>query len=1544
MSQFNIESFAADPSAESSSIQYAKKQELLELASHLSLVTRTSMRKKEILNLILEHYVRVGRLGPEANQYMTRDPLVLTHDQQLEYERISLEKQKLQAQKLESEERIALERFKVESQKLESERQITERKLESDRQLEKIRLEFKVEKARMQLASEKEKERLEQEKERLAHEASLAIRFEQEKARLSRENREHEISVLESQEKPFDLAKNSKLVPAFTDYDPEDYFKTFEETALHLNWPRDQWVWLLRPKLTGKAAKVCRHLENTTDYDSVKQAILNAFSISVEGYRQSFRNKTKFTTQTYVEFASDKLREFRKWLKSAAVSTFAELENLIVLEEFKRKLPLNISMYLEDREEKELLKAASLADTYSLIHKVGSSKRPDQNVKPFPAKSSETLNDTAKGSNVVRCSYCKKEGHTIRNCPDPKCKTALPFRNPFNPFLNFKNKTESQSKPVSHIHVEKSEDLFEDYTFDGTVALSENERKHKVRILRDTGGSQSLLLRRALPKVEANMTNDSVITVDLTGMSTVPLANIYLDCPIKKGNVLVGIRDVDFPVSGVTLLLCNDLAGRLVTPNVIVTEKPMGETLELDPDCSVNPSLVVTRSQKNPVDETPVTSIDLEVPNVMSRDNLVKAQKQDNTLSKLHDQAVSSSEVSKSPCFYHESDLLMRFYRPPNRSSEDTWSEKRQIVLPLSVRHTVMEIAHDAYGGHLGVHKTYSKILNCFYWPNMKRDVAEFVRTCHTCQISGKPNQAIPKAPLQPILVPDEPFSKIIIDNVGPLPKTKRGNQYLLTVMCPTTRYPIAIPLRNISAKNIANALMKVFTNFGIPKEIQSDRGSNFTSDLFTKILKELNIKQTLSAAYHPESQGALERWHQTFKSMLRKFCVESKLEWDEGIDFLLFAIREVPQESIGFSPFEMLFGRSVRGPLSVIKEEWLNMPSDSTQTIQQYMDKLKRTLKEVREIARKNLKGQQLVMKEHYDKGSKVRKFKPNDLVLAYLPVPSSPLKAKFSGPYSVVKNVNNNTYIIRTPDRRKPTQIIHVNLLKAYNSRDTGTGSNETAVNLNFKVEIAKEDKPLEDLIPSSMQTNTEVLNNLHFFLNHLSPEHSQDIKDLISAHPTLFNDFPRKSGVLLHDIELVPGTTPIRQHAYRVGPDRKKKMKEEVEYLLRHGLARPSKSPWASPCILVPKEGGSFRFCTDFRKVNNVTIKDLPLIDDLIDSVGQATFVTKLDLLKGYYQVGLTERAKLISAFITPFGLFEYEVMPFGLTNAPSTFQRLVNFIIQDLEGVFCYLDDIIIIAQTWEEHLLRLKSLFLRLKEAGLTINLKKSVFCKATVTYLGHIVGNGNVHPKTANIDAILNCPVPTTRKSLQRFLGLASYYRRFCRNFSSVAAPLTSLTSPKVEFRWTDECQASFEAIKLFLCNNPVLKSPDFNRPFILQIDACDSGAGGVLLQDNPDGVLHPVSYTSSKFKPHQRTYSTIEKEALSLVLALQKYECYLQGASEISVFTDHNPLVFLEKMKSHNQRLLRWSLYLQKFPLKIRHIKGTQNVIADTLSRFSSP
>ena len=172
-------------------------------------------------------------------------------------------------------------------------------------------------------------------------------------------------------------------------------------------------------------------------------------------------------------------------------------------------------------------------------------------------------------------------------------------------------------------------------------------------------------------------------------------------------------------------------------------------------------------------------------------------------------------------------------------------------------------MAHNA-DSHLGVSKTYKRITNDFFWPNIKKDIHKFVTECHICQVVGKPNETIPKVPLNPIEVPNEPFSKIIIDCVGPLPKTSRGNQYILTVLCPTTRYPLAFPLRNICAKNIVKKLLNVFTTYGFPKEIQSDRGTNFTSNLFKEALASFNVKHTLASPYHPQSQGALERHHQT--------------------------------------------------------------------------------------------------------------------------------------------------------------------------------------------------------------------------------------------------------------------------------------------------------------------------------------------------------------------------------------------------------------------------------------------------------------------------------------------------------------------------------------------------------------------------------------------------------------------------------------------------------------------------------------------------------
>ena len=255
----------------------------------------------------------------------------------------------------------------------------------------------------------------------------------------------------------------------------------------------------------------------------------------------------------------------------------------------------------------------------------------------------------------------------------------------------------------------------------------------------------------------------------------------------------------------------------------------------------------------------------------------------------------------------------------------------------------------------------------------------------------------------------------------------------------------------------------------------------------------------------------------------------------------------------------------------------------------------------------------------------------------------------------------------------------------------------------------------------------------------------------------------------------------------------------------------------------------------------------------------------------------------------------------------------------------------------IGQNVADHVTSLRKVFDRLRQADLTVHLSKSEFGKAEVTYLGHTIRYGRISPIDIKIRDILNIPVPQNIRSLRRFLEMAGYYRKFCKTFSDVALPLTQLLSKKSKFVWT----LSFEQIKSLLCSGPLLKAPDFSQPFSLAVDASNVGIGSVLLQVDSDNIEHPVSYFSRKFNSCQRNYSTVEKENLALVLSLHHFDVYASSSCYLFVvYIDHNPLAFLHRMKSKNRRLLYWSLILQEYNLDIRHVRGIDNVCADTLSR----
>ena len=1277
---------------------------------------------------------------------------------------------------------------------------------------------------------------------------------------------------------------------------------------------------------------------------------------------------------------------------------FDRLRELILLEEFKRCVNDDVKTHLDDHKIHTLSEAAIVADDYSLTHKYSVQRFVEHGGKrSTEAKASSTSNAQSSYTNVsgsdtkpkpdqkqepvtfstITCAYCKRKGHLINKCKVLERKNK---NNQVGLLSSISSKDDSFSTVDSHsdqkLRSDSVSEEFKPFIMKGFVSLPFGDASPQpITILRDTGASQSLMLEGLLPLSSETFTGSSALIQGVEmGYFSVPLHNINLTCELVSGPVTVGIQQ-NLPFMGVSFLLGNDLAHGKVLPCPQVVQAPVlspeTEALEITypgifPSCAVTRSMSqklaeheVSQSQSDCNDSFPALADtfmndtnDISVSTVSessfksnlaqlnaSRKQLEDDQKNDTTLASLFQHSLTQDEAMEVPtCYYNDRGILMRKWRPPDANVNDDWRVVHQIIVPTNYRSEILQLAHDnLMSSHLGVNKTYHKILNHFYWPGLRRDVVDYCRSCHKCQMVGKPNQKIPIAPLQPIPAFTEPFSHVIVDCVGPLPKTKAGNQYLLTIMCISTRFPEAIPLKKITSKVIVKALLKFFTLFGLPKSIQSDQGSNFMSNLFQQVMYQLGITQYKSSAYHPESQGALERFHQTLKNMLKVFCHDSEKDWDEGVHFLLFAIRDSVQESIGFSPYELVFGHSVRGPLKILAENWLE--SNEQINLLDYVTTFHSKLTSALEIAQQNLKHSQTKMKTWYDRSSKSRSFSP-----CTIPCIRSSFAGQILWSLCCGKKVSDVNYIIKTPQRRKPNQLCHINMLKPYYKQDSVKSMGPVSSN-NI---IVNDTEDLEDPISTHTGSgiklqNSNVLSNLTDILKHLTADQQNDIAHLIWCFKDLFPDVPSRTNVLSHDVD-VGNAAPIKQHHYRLNPHKLNHMRAEIKYMLENNIIEPSSSSWSSPCVLVPKADKSYRFCTDYRKVNAITKSDsfpIPRVDDCIDQIGHAKFVSKFDLLKGYWQVPLTDRAKLISAFVTPDNLYHYTVMPFGMKNSPATFQRLINLVIHDLDGCNAYIDDIVIYSNSWTQHVGQIQQFFERLRHANLTVNLTKCEFACATVTFLGHVVGQGKVSPVTSKVEAIVNFPTPQSKKQLQRFLGMVGYYRKFCNNFSKIAVPLTDLLSKKVSFHWDKECQSAFECLKALLLNAPVLAAPDFSVPFKLMVDASDIGAGVILIQESSDGLDHPVCYYSKKFNKCQKNYSTIEKELLAIILGLQHFEAYISPSSySVVIYSDHNPLTFLSRIRNSNQRLLRWSLFLQEYDLQIKHIKGRDNIVADALSR----
>ena len=419
----------------------------------------------------------------------------------------------------------------------------------------------------------------------------------------------------------------------------------------------------------------------------------------------------------------------------------------------------------------------------------------------------------------------------------------------------------------------------------------------------------------------------------------------------------------------------------------------------------------------------------------------------------------------------------------------------------------------------------------------------------------------------------------------------------------------------------------------------------------------------------------------------------------------------------------------------------------------------------------------------------------------------------------------------------------------------------------------------------------------------------------------------------------------SAPIRQPLRRIPPATRQEARQLIQGMLEKGVIRPSSSPWASPVVLVKKKDGSMRFCVDYRKVNAVTRKDaypLPRVDDTLDTLSGSQWFSTLDLISGYWQVSMSPPDQEKTAFCTTEGLFEFTKMPFGLCNAPATFQRLMDLILSGLQWQSClvYLDDIIIIGRTFLEHLNNLKNVFTRLREAGLKLQPPKCAFCQKKVSFLGHVVSADGVATDPSKLDKVQNWPTPTSQKDVQKFLGLANYYRRFTQDFAKVAKPLHKLTEKTTQFKWTLECQDSFTLLKQKLTSAPVLAFPDFEQSFILDTDASDNGIGAVLSQVDPIGRERVVAYASRTLSKPERRYCVTRKELLAVVYFINHFRPYLLG-KEFNLRTDHGCLTWLFNFKEPEGQLARWIEKLQEYHFHIVHRPGLKHNNADAMSRI---
>ena len=586
---------------------------------------------------------------------------------------------------------------------------------------------------------------------------------------------------------------------------------------------------------------------------------------------------------------------------------------------------------------------------------------------------------------------------------------------------------------------------------------------------------------------------------------------------------------------------------------------------------------------------------------------------------------------------------------------------------------------------------------------------------------------------------------------------------------------------------------------------------------------------------------------------------------------------------------------------------------------------------------------------------------------------------------PSSCINNPNN-----QYNPRYMPLTIFNLSTVDhLYIGKDTVIAFAEQPVLETYNIELASEDKIKEHLakprnwVPQRHETLPEIPHDTAFICSpadvpgphkvqlqdkDIATDIRQKFKELCEEYGEAFsknNEDISRTKLVKMDID-TGDSPPVSSRPYTLPLKHYKWVQREIESLECAGVFTKSMSKWASPIVVVPKKSApgeppKRRLCVDFRKVNElqqevitagktkgqISIHPLLKIDEMYAKLKGAKVFSTIDLRSGYHRIALGKTSRAKTAFVTPFGKYEFLMVPFGLAQAPAYFQLLMNKVLKGLKFTMTYLDDIIIFSQDELQHLEHLEIVFSHLQEAGLKMKCSKCDFFKSEIHYLGHLISPEGISPLHNKLDSIRHMPVPNCAKEIKQFLGLTGYYRKFVPRFADISRPITTLTKKDTKFEWTSACQKSFELLKEALCGEPVLKYADTSKPYTLYTDASKYGWAGVLTQPHTmtiDGrsttTDHPVAFVSGLFRGNQLNWAALTKEAFAIYMSVKKLSFYLTDA-QILLRSDHKLLEKFLLKNTLNSKVNNWAMELEAFNIQFDYIKGSNNILVDNLSRL---